>query len=271
LPLLLIVAVATLAGVAVLLINRPKPVTITVLPPEPTAIPSPTPSPTATPTPGPYTVYVTGAVANPQAVITLSFGSRVLHALDAAGGPLASADLERINLAGRLNDGDQVHVPTRQAASAQTPAATVIVLTPTPGAYTVYVVGEVMQPQSMVTLPVGSRVQDAILAAGGTTDGADLSRINLSQVLSDGDYVYVPPLSGDSFITPTPNRPRLVHINYATAEELDELPGIGPALAQAIIDHRIEHGPFASLQDLDNVPGFGPSKLDALRDLLIFD
>lgn len=271
LPLLLIVALATLAGVAVLLTSRPKPVTIAVLPPEPTAIPSPTPIPTLTSTPGPYTVYVTGAVASPQAVITLSFGSRVLHALEAAGGPLASADLERVNLAGRLNDGDQVHVPTRQAASAQTPAVSVIVVTPTPGAYTVYVVGEVMQPQSMVALPVGSRVEDAILAAGGTTDKADLSRINLSQVLSDGDYIYVPPLAGEALITPTPNHPMLVHINYATLAELDDLPGIGPALAQAIIDYRAEHGPFAGLEDLDGVPGLGPSKLDALRDLLVFD
>lgn len=270
-PLLLVVAVATLAGVAVLLQNRPKPVTITVLPPEPTPIPSATPIPTATPTPGPYMVYVTGAVASPEAVITLPSGSRVLHALEAAGGPLVSADLERVNLAGRLNDGDQVHVPARESGSAQTPAVTVIVVTPTPGTYTVYVVGEVRQPQSMVALPVGSRVEDALRAAGGTTDKADLSRINLSQVLSDGDYVYVPPLAGEALITPTPNRPPLVHINYATLEELDTLPGIGPALAQAIMDYRMEHGPFASLQDLDNVPGLGPSKLDALRDLIIFD
>lgn len=270
-PLLLVVAVATLAGIAVLLQNRSRPVTITVLPPEPTPVPSITPIPTATPTPGPYMVYVTGAVASPETVITLSFGSRVLHALEAVGGPLPGADLERINLAGRLNDGDQVHVPTREAGSAQRPAVTVIVATPTPGAYTVYVVGEVVRPQSMVALPVGSRVEDAIHAAGGTTDKADLSRVNLSQVLSDGDYVYVPALGDDALITPTPNRPRLVHINYATLEELDDLPGIGPALAQAILDYRTEHGPFSSLEDLDNVPGLGPGKLDALRDQLVFD
>jgi len=271
LPLLLIVAVATLVGVAALLHNRPKPVTITVLPPEPTAIPSATPIPTGTPTPGPYTVYVTGAVASPEAVITLPFGSRVLHALEAVGGPLPGADLERINLAGQLNDGDQIHVPARQADSVQTPAATVIIVTPTPGTYAVYVVGEVMQPQSIVALAVGSRVEDAIHAAGGPTDRADLSRVNLSQVLGDGDYVYIPPLDDAALITPTPNRPMLMHINYATLEELDDLPGIGPALAQAILDYRAEHGPFTSLQDLDNVPGLGPSKLDALRDLLIFD
>lgn len=264
-PLLLVVAVATLTGVAVLLTSRPRPVTITVLPPEPTAIP------TVTATPGPYMVYVTGAVANSESVIALPFDSRVLHALEAAGGPLPSADLERINLAGRLNDGDQVHVPMRESGSAQASASIVTVATPTPGTYTVYVVGEVMQPQSMVALSVGSRVEDAVQAAGGPTDKADLSRVNLSQVLGDGDYVYIPPLGDDAFITPTPNGPRRVHINYATAEELDDLPGIGPALAQAILDYRTEHGPFSSFADLDNVPGLGPSKLDALRDLIIFD
>ena len=63
----------------------------------------------------------------------------------------------------------------------------------------------------------------------------------------------------------------LVHVNSATLEELDTLPGIGPSLAQAIIDYRTENGPFTSLADLDNVSGIGPAKLDALRDLVVFD
>jgi competence protein ComEA len=272
LPILLLVAVATLTGGVLLLFSRPRPVTITVLPPAPTPIPSATLTPSATPTPGPYLVYITGAVASPEAVITLPYDSRVLDALQAVGGPLDNADLERVNLAQHVTDGDQIHVPTRKAPADQRPAVTVIVVTPTPGALTVYVVGEVARSQSMVSLPAGSRVEDAIEAAGGATSKADLSQVNLSQRLNDGDYVYVPPREvRASLITPTPNHPPVVHINDATLEELQALPGIGPSLAQAILDYRAEHGPFARLEDLDNVPGLGPAKLEALRGWIVFD
>ncbi len=143
--------------------------------------------------------------------------------------------------------------------------------TPTPGPYQVYVTGEVMQPETAVSVPAGSRVQDAIEAAGGVTASADLSGVNLSQILNDGDMVYVPPLDREAALTPTPNHPAFVHINSATVEELEMLPGIGPSLAQAIVDYRDEHGLFTSLDDLDNVPGMGPAKLDAIRDLIVFD
>ncbi len=270
-PIFLLIAAALLAGVATLLWRRPEPAKITVLPPEPTAIPSPTLVPSATPTPGPYAVYITGAVASPEIVVTLPYGSRVLDALIAAGGPLDSADLERINLAQRLEDGDQVQVPTRKADASAKPAVTMASITATPGMIEVYVTGEITTPQALVSLPSGSRVRDAINAAGGAAGDADLSRVNLSQILNDGDLVYVPPLAGESIQTPTPNHPPVVHINSATVEELDMLPGIGPSLAQAIIDYRTENGPFVSLEDLNNVPGLGPSKLDAIRDLVVFD
>jgi comEA protein len=266
-----LIAAGLLSGAAVLLWRRPEPATITVLPPEPTAIPSPTSIPSTTPTPGPYAVYITGAVASPEIVVTLPFGSRVLDALKAAGGPLSNADLERINLAQRLEDGDQVQVPTRKADASPKPAATILAITPTPGMIEVYVTGEVADPQTLVSLSAGSRVDDAISAAGGASSNADLSRVNLSQILNDGDLVYIPPLAGEGIQTPTPNHPPLVHVNSATVEELDTLPGIGPSLAQAIIDYRTQNGPFTSLEDLDNVPGLGPAKLDAIRDLVVFD
>jgi competence protein ComEA len=266
----LVIAAALAVGVAALLWRRPEPATVTVIPPEPTLVPSPTPVPSATPTPGPHAVYVTGAVASPEIVVTLPYGSRVLHAIEAAGGALDNADLERVNLAQVLNDGDQVQVPTSQPGTEET-TASVQLVTSTPGTYTVYVTGEVSRPQTMLILPTGSRVEDAIEAAGGTTDNADLTRVNLSQFLNDGDLVYVPPLEGEDIQTPTPNRPPLVHVNGASLEELETLPGIGPALAQAIIDYRIENGPFTGLEDMDNVPGIGPSKLEAIRDLVVFD
>jgi len=143
--------------------------------------------------------------------------------------------------------------------------------TSTPGPYQVYITGEVIQPETVVSVPAGSRVEDAIAAAGGSTANADLSGVNLSQILNDGDMVYVPPLAGDAGLTPTPNHPPLVHINTATQAELETLPGVGPSLAQAIVDYRSENGPFASLDDLDNVPGLGPSKLDAIREFVVFD
>jgi len=267
----LVIGVAVAAGVAVLVFRRPEPVTISVLPPEPTAIPSPTLIPSPTPTPGPYAVYITGAVARPETVATLDYGSRVLHALDAAGGPLANADLERVNLAQVVQDGDHIQVPTRRPGETRGVAPVVRVVTATPGMHTVYVAGEVRQPESLVTVPDGSRVEDAIAAAGGVTERADLSAVNLGQRVADGDMIYVPRLGEDEFQTPTPNRPALVALNSATVAELQMLPGIGPALAQAMVDYREQNGPFTSLDDLDNVPGLGPSKIEAIREQVIFD
>ncbi len=269
-PLFALLSLALLAGVVALLAQRPKPTTITIIPPEPTPIPSSTPIPSATPTPGPYTVYITGAVATPEALVTLEHGSRVIDALEAAGGARPGADLERVNLAQVLQDGDHIHVPTR-AEDAEQATLVVRVVTATPGQYTVYVTGAVARPETLVALPSGSRVQDAIEAAGGATDDADLARVNLGQVLNDGDLVYVPSREGETVETPTPNHPPLIHINTATAEELEQLPGIGPSLASAIVAYREEHGPFRSLEELDNVPGIGPAKLEAMRDLVVVD
>lgn len=267
-PIFLLIGLAILIGSALVLWRKPAPVTIEVRPPEPTAIP------TATPTPGPYLIYLTGAVMTPEIVITVNYDSRVFQALEAGGGVAENADLSRVNLAQKLADGDHIHVPTQETIPISIDRElqpTPWLITTTPGIIMVYVTGEVRQPEIMVTLPALSRVKDAIDAAGGATENADLSRVNLSMILNDGDLVYVPPLEGEAIETPTPNHAPLVHVNYATAEELETLPGIGPALAQAIIDHRTEYGPFNSLADLDNVPGIGPAKLEGIRDLVVFD
>ena len=101
----LILVITILGAVAALLASRPQPVQITVNPPVPTETPAPSG------TPAPITVYVTGLVAQPELLVTLPFGSRVEDAITAAGGALDGADLERVNLAGILHDGDQVFVP----------------------------------------------------------------------------------------------------------------------------------------------------------------
>jgi competence protein ComEA len=142
--------------------------------------------------------------------------------------------------------------------------------TATPGPITVYVTGAVFNPALLVTLPSGSRVLDAITAAGGMTNSANPEGVNLAAVLRDGDQVHVPEL-GQVVILPTPGGGGLVNINEAALEDLVTLPGIGPALAQRILDYREANGPFASLEALDAVSGVGPALLEGLKDRVVFE
>lgn len=142
--------------------------------------------------------------------------------------------------------------------------------TATPAPLEIYVTGAVQNPQSRLSLPVGSRVEDAIAAAGGVLENADLDAVNLAQRLQDGDQIFVPTLPAEGETSegnalPTPNAPRIVNINEATLEELDTLPGIGPTTAQAIIDYRAANGPFESIDELLEVQGIGEGTLDDIR------
>ncbi len=135
---------------------------------------------------------------------------------------------------------------------------------------TVYVTGAVQKPDQTITLPYRSRVQDAVNAAGGTTLDADLDKVNMADYLHDGDQIHVP-VKGQTVELPTPSGGVVVHINTATAEQLDSLPGIGPTLAADIIAYRDANGMFKSMADLDNVLGVGPSLMDQLQGLIVFD
>jgi competence protein ComEA len=125
----------------------------------------------------------------------------------------------------------------------------------------VAVVGHVASP-GLVTLPAGSRVADALAAAGGLLPDADPASVNAAAVLADGQQVAVgvpgaggpAPGSGDAA-----GGSGLLDLNAAGLADLDALPGIGPVLAQRILDHRSEHGPFTSVEQLDDVSGIGPS------------
>ncbi len=134
------------------------------------------------------------------------------------------------------------------------------------------VAGEVVRP-GVVRLPAGSRVVDAIEAAGGATGGADLARLNLARVLVDAEQVLVPrpgdplpagPTSGSSSAS---SAGALVDLNLADAATLDTLPGIGPVLAGRIVEHRTQR-PFGSVDELVDVPGIGTALLEQLRDLV---
>lgn len=143
--------------------------------------------------------------------------------------------------------------------------------TDTPAPIAVYVTGAVAQSERLHQLPAGSRVEDALAAAGGLLTDADRSRINLAARLRDGDHIHVHTLSAVEVMLPTDSAGGLVAVNSATLEELQALPAIGPVTAQNIIDHRETHGRFADLSALDAVSGIGPATLAQLADLVTFD
>ncbi|MDQ4075178.1 MAG: helix-hairpin-helix domain-containing protein [Chloroflexota bacterium] len=191
-----LLAVGAVGGV-VTLGSRPEgePLVLEV----PTATPTATIAPTVTP--GPIVVFVSGAVAEPG-VYTLPPDSRVIDALEAAGGPTEEAAIELLNQATQLSDGVQVHMPER---GDRTPL-----------------------------LPPGANVFEE--AAADNLDDEPL-----------------------------------VRLNSATGEELEALPGIGPALAARIIEYRTANGPFTSIEQLTEVKGIGDKLLERMREYLVLE
>ena len=133
----------------------------------------------------------------------------------------------------------------------------------------VHVVGAVRRP-GLFRVSDGARVADALTRAGGATARADLSAVNLAAPLADGQQVVVPRRAppGAAVDPGAPAAGSKVSLGIATAEQLDELPGIGPVTAQKILDWRASNGPFRSVEDLDDVPGIGPARIEQLRDLV---
>ena len=158
------------------------------------------------------------------------------------------------------------------------------------GLITVHVVGAVVNP-GVYRLPVGSRVVDAVDLAGGPEPNADTENVNMALPLGDADQVFIParssggrapvprstvsavrtpqrtkaPRGTSSTPVSSPSTDGLVNINTADVTALEELPGVGPATAKAIVDHRSANGPFASVDDLKKVKGIGDGKFATLR------
>ena len=141
--------------------------------------------------------------------------------------------------------------------------------TPTARPLRVYVSGAVQHPD-VYTLPPDSIVKDAMLAAGGPADDADLDRINLASSVADGQQIYVPKQGEGNLPVQPPSVQRSsdfrVNINTADAAALETLPGIGPTLAQRILDYRQVHGPFVRAEDIMEVAGIGKATFEKLSD-----
>jgi competence protein ComEA len=151
--------------------------------------------------------------------------------------------------------------PVRLAAPAPTTVASQLF---------VHVVGAVRRP-GLYRLSDGSRVADALRRAGGPTPKAQLELVNLAARVADGEQVVVP-RRGSNVVaagSPAPSaQSGPVHLNTATIEQLDALPGVGPVTAQKILDYRQEHGAFGSVDELDAISGIGPARLAQLRELV---
>ena len=167
-----------------------------------------------------------------------------------------------------LQDHGSAEAPAGGSGPASAGAADPISAAPAPSLLVVDVTGAVRRP-GVYRLPAGARVEQAVRRAGGTTRKADAAAVNLAAKLADGQQVVVPARTPAAVGVPSaavssaPTGP--VSLNSATAEQLDQLDGVGPATAAKIIAWRTANGGFASVDDLGQVAGIGPKKLEALR------
>ncbi len=150
----------------------------------------------------------------------------------------------------------------------------------------IHITGSVKNP-GIVKLKEGSRIEDAIEAAGGLTENADITKVNLAYVVEDGTKIKIPSASeedigdediidsksGDNIIIEentisSNNSTQTININKATEKEFETLPGIGPSLASKIIEYRNQNGKFGSIEDIKNVNGIGDNKYEKIKDLI---
>jgi competence protein ComEA len=176
--------------------------------------------------------------------------------------------LAALIVAGRVAFGTGDEAPT-----VGTPSVALDVEAEPPRELVVHVAGAVFRP-GLYRLPDGSRIDDAIAEAGGAKPKAALDLVNLASPVADGQQVLVPLRSAGGAGTAAPTTtgagvPGMkVHLNSATLEQLDTLPGVGPVTGQQILDYRSANGAFRSIDELDAVPGIGPATLEQLRPLV---
>jgi competence protein ComEA len=148
---------------------------------------------------------------------------------------------------------------------------------PTEAPMIVHITGAVVEP-GVYTQSPGSRVMDAIQAAGGLTGEADTTLINLAKLVEDGMQIWVPSQIEGDFNPENPEHPEMdphsvieagqININTANQGELETLSGIGPVIAKAIIQYRQEHGPFDEIEAIQAVSGIGPATFEKIKDFI---
>ena len=178
--------------------------------------------------------------------------------------PVAPPGIDPAAAESSLSDDAATDTPALPGAKPSAPAAVVVA-----------VGGKVRKP-GLVELPPGARVADALQAAGGANPGVDVAPLNLARKVTDGELIMVgvtlPP--GAAPTAPagaaTPGQPGAgpINLNTATLAELDTLPGVGPVLAQRILEAREAQGGFKAVSDLRNVDGIGTSRYEQLKDLV---
>ena len=182
-------------------------------------------------------VHIVGAIERPG-TYTAPGGARLIDVIEMAGGVTSGADINAVELALRLEDGQRYYIPHMGEEIV--------------GDVTVHLAGAVVRP-GLYTLPSGARVIDALEAAGGTLSRADMHALNLAEPVRDGARYAVPVLRAT------------VNINIAGVTELDSIPGISRNVALAIVNHREASGAFTDVEQLLDVSGIGPSTMAAIR------
>lgn len=227
-------------GVGLLAARRPAPPPIVITPPVSVSTPAAAPTSATSPVPPPpasevkYYVHVAGAVKHPSLYL-LPAGSRVMQAVKAAGGPTAKADLDAVNLAEKVKDGEKVYIPnkaTAQTAMAAPPGNSLGHESVDPGS-------PATQSAQTPTAAVPVKVTKAAKGSGAGK-AAKISS----------------PAQGQ------------VNINAATADQLQRLPGIGPAMAARVLAYRQQAGGFQKIEELQEISGIGPKKYAKLAPLV---